>query len=164
MQDALTAINNHQSRHKAVSGDLPPSILNECIKRIDANVPDDYLEWAESFALLKEQVIAHFAKRVPRLGLSELLRRGWQPAPNIPNCYIGDGGIDRELYIAEYDKRWVVELQDYSMEHRGGRILTFCYFAQWPVLCPSPESAAQLAAACIPDPDPKTRLWWRSYW
>ena len=165
MQNLITLAN-----HPKFRAGYFPSILDKIIPRGVSHIPDDYLEWAEAFALLKEEVIISYAGRVPRLGVSASLNRRWQPARHAENCYhvlLGDVG-DRdcgELWVDQYDEGWVIELMypcRPPTENRG-RVLTYSYLVQWPVLCPSLELAARLAVACFPEPDRRTQLWWHSY-
>lgn len=145
---------------------LPPSILHREISREEAPIPEDEFRWADAFALLKDHAIPVFSKNVPRLRARGLWQRGWEPLSGRESCYFRSLP-NAWLFVDGYDGHWLIELHkfdDLSASGRRALILTFCHFAEWPVLCPNLESAAQLAEACFPDPDPQSRLWWHSYW
>jgi hypothetical protein len=160
MHHSVITTRRLQPPQQDFSGGLAPLLIDKVITRRDANVPDYYLEWAENFAVLNDTAIAHFARCVPLLPLPDLLLRGWGAASHRADCYhrtLGDG----QLWLDKYDHGWVIELQYFSKPYTEKRGRVLAYLDEFPVLCPTLTSAAQLAEECFPDP--QWSLFWHHY-
>ena len=76
----------------------------------DANF-DFHLPWANGVAVLCDGMVAQIAKRVPRLGVPGLLRRGWQEEAPGDEYRLETGNSGGILCLYRHEcGRWSVEL------------------------------------------------------
>jgi hypothetical protein len=136
------------------------------LTREEADIPNWYAAWADVFAVVSSQLVHDAAGDVLRRSKDLLLAIGWKPAHK-PNCFQKYVSQDSEasLWVDRYPRGWIIELSRPDLPDPASRILT-TVLGDIPILCPSFQSAAQLAEACYPVRDRPHRypVYWHHYW
>jgi hypothetical protein len=136
------------------------------ITRADADPPYGYAEWASVFAVVNGQFVHDAAGDIARKPRDLLLVTGWRQTHK-PNCFSKYISEDSEasLWVDKHLRGWIIELSRPDLPDPASRILT-TVLGDMPILCPSFQSAAQLAEACYPECDrPRQQpVYWHHYW
>ena len=137
----------------------PPSPLQseqDLVRRADANVPDGYATWANNFLRLPDEFIAHVTKCAP---IKRLPRKWWASLSHPGESFCRPLG-DHMLWVRAADHGWIIE-RSHLLNSHDEQILANCLLDA-PVLCPTYATAARLAQACYPEPEPRYQLTWYS--
>ena len=140
------------SRQKCfLVGAVPTPLKSEkdLVDRDAANVADWYAPWAKKFLRLPADFITHATKYAP----CKRLPRGWSVTKPKESAI----RLQHALRVRAADHGWLIErthLLDLKKQILVHNLL------EAPVLCPTYATAARLAQACYPEPEPCYQLTW----